>query len=1393
MTELHHGRDRSKSIIGRLKNDLRSMSLHSQLEMTEKECFATRFACLQEWFLRASWTKKIRFTTHLLRDSTDHQFTELFLNSIGVYQTKDVVYAACIDSREFPYDAVPQDDDRAMDPRVLDSTMANDSVWFFTLDRGDQLTVMLGLLCLGGGALVRNIHKESTEIIRTRRWVDRMISGIGEAPNSGQTSLTRNVLKSVKISTAHNEKPHKEKSKTNGNLKDKIGMTKHNINNKDEGEVQKVVDEEEVGVVKGVETELEAKVRELEDSWEKRLDSMRQEINTDKARVSMNKYVEKRVNPKLKSAKVKKEPFREDVDRVQLLPLWVNRKILRNLDRETLTTVRSVNLYWSVMVDDVLKEKQVRKRINQIIDRCQELIVAQQKSNEQRRQSVMNIGNSSSVVISPIKPCKIDVISDLVKESPTRFHDRHSYYRILYEFFHGRVMACGPRGRLIALSTRDRSVNFYSLQTGSLLPPRLSGHTGSITSICFHPGGDHVFTGSCDATSRCWNVWSCHTVKVYEGHQGTVTSVSSDEDLFASGGKDKKVMLFHAWSGHCLGTLHDDHEVTVIVIHTTDRRRIYSGCCGGEIRLLDFNSNSVVSQVSAHQGGVFDLSLCHPLLASSGSDGGVRVWDCDNLELGYIIAMYQGTPVSSIFLNTDEAKRITSGQRVEPHTPCVDVYSVKERLTAHERRLQALSLRRCTHYRLRRRKDTPLTTKAVITDAIKQRPEGFSSISKHLESFPRILTKGFDTIPLKISCEKKSLVKTVLPFHRAEMSHIRRTKTNPRDRGYLSLTKRWLTGSFTVLKNFCLLTSQHGYKYIAEPGRTIFERLLWGSMVLSALVIAVTIILNSWEMFNKRHTMTSIETANYPLWNVPFPAITICALNKVQRLLPDNLSREFVFEEMGLLVQLIDPVDTTISRLRILQSILDLNKIKAKDIMTEVAAACEDIIIECRWKKRNVKCSLIFKLFKTYEGFCCSFNYVGVNDDIIKSDFEQPLRMSTSGSSSGLSVLVRSQPEESFASILASTGIKVLLHDPWSYPTVSTLKKIVTLGSEIFFSVAPWLTDSTYEVQKLDPMKRGLRGCLFPWERQLEKMKQYTFNNCVMECRVNFIIKLCGCSPYYYPNNGSVRDCDLLDVPCLVINKERLQMLQEGDIEANLTALLQQPWSYPCNCLPDCTNVYYPMETNEISLSEEAASRYSLVTPTAGSHGVSVENHSVFHVYFAHFMVTRYKRDIYYSWRTLLASGGNTQHLYEKMLRWKRIINPTGPQPRPRHGHRAVSIKDLMVVFGGGNEGIVDELHVYNTATNQWFVPATKGDIPPGCAAYGFVVDGTRILVFGGMVEYGKYSNELYELQASRWEWKRLKPKSPKNGNPPCPQARPQFHPHRGQRVPVWGAGQRER
>ena len=61
-------------------------------------------------------------------------------------------------------------------------------------------------------------------------------------------------------------------------------------------------------------------------------------------------------------------------------------------------------------------------------------------------------------------------------------------------------------------------------------------------------------------------------------------------------------------------------------------------------------------------------------------------------------------------------------------------------------------------------------------------------------------------------------------------------------------------------------------------------------------------------------------------------------------------------------------------------------------------------------------------------------------------------------------------------------------------------------------------------------------------------------------------------------------------------------------------------------------------------------------------------------------------------------------------------------------------------------------------ATNQWFIPEVKGDIPVGAAAFGVISDSNRILIFGGMLEYGKYSNDLYELKISKWEWTKLNP-----------------------------------
>jgi host cell factor len=52
-------------------------------------------------------------------------------------------------------------------------------------------------------------------------------------------------------------------------------------------------------------------------------------------------------------------------------------------------------------------------------------------------------------------------------------------------------------------------------------------------------------------------------------------------------------------------------------------------------------------------------------------------------------------------------------------------------------------------------------------------------------------------------------------------------------------------------------------------------------------------------------------------------------------------------------------------------------------------------------------------------------------------------------------------------------------------------------------------------------------------------------------------------------------------------------------------------------------------------------------------------------------------------------------------VQWKRIDGTIGQNPKPRHGHRAIAVKDLIVIFGGGNEGIVEDLNVYNCGKLQ--------------------------------------------------------------------------------------------
>lgn len=57
-------------------------------------------------------------------------------------------------------------------------------------------------------------------------------------------------------------------------------------------------------------------------------------------------------------------------------------------------------------------------------------------------------------------------------------------------------------------------------------------------------------------------------------------------------------------------------------------------------------------------------------------------------------------------------------------------------------------------------------------------------------------------------------------------------------------------------------------------------------------VFAIVLMGLMWDRFQTTPTITTVETNNYPIWNVPFPAITICNINKVYAPATKNITEK---------------------------------------------------------------------------------------------------------------------------------------------------------------------------------------------------------------------------------------------------------------------------------------------------------------------------------------------------------------------------------------------------------------------------------------------------------------------------------------------------------------------
>ncbi len=77
------------------------------------------------------------------------------------------------------------------------------------------------------------------------------------------------------------------------------------------------------------------------------------------------------------------------------------------------------------------------------------------------------------------------------------------------------------------------------------------------------------------------------------------------------------------------------------------------------------------------------------------------------------------------------------------------------------------------------------------------------------------------------------------------------------------------------IRRFYTESTIHGVQYLA-PDRSLCTRILWLCLMVLAIILASLVVLSLLENWQQNPIVTTIETTNYPVQKIPFPAITVC-------------------------------------------------------------------------------------------------------------------------------------------------------------------------------------------------------------------------------------------------------------------------------------------------------------------------------------------------------------------------------------------------------------------------------------------------------------------------------------------------------------------------------------
>ncbi|KAI5265359.1 F-Box/Wd Repeat-Containing Protein 10 [Manis pentadactyla] len=184
-----------------------------------------------------------------------------------------------------------------------------------------------------------------------------------------------------------------------------------------------------------------------------------------------------------------------------------------------------------------------------------------------------------------------------------------------------RVIHCSG-GDLLAVSS-NRKIWLLDIVQVKEIPTEFRGHAGSVRALFLCEKENFLLSGSYDLSIRYWDLKSGACIRIFSGHQGTITCMDLCKNRLVSGARDCQVKEWDIETGKCLKTF--KHKDPILATRINDTH-IVSSCERGIVKVWHIVTAQLVKILSGHEGSVKCLCFDQWHLLSGSADGLVMAW-----------------------------------------------------------------------------------------------------------------------------------------------------------------------------------------------------------------------------------------------------------------------------------------------------------------------------------------------------------------------------------------------------------------------------------------------------------------------------------------------------------------------------------------------------------------------------------------------------------------------------------------------------------------------------------------------------------------------------------------------------------------------------------------------